>query len=372
MDKQFETVIYARVSSETQKADRTIDSQISAAVEHAKSMGEIVPEEAIFIDNGYSGATLQRPALDNLRNHIFLGEVSRVIVYSMDRLSRSLGHQLSLLEEFKQGEIELLLVNGTPCDDTPEGNLTHQIQGVLAEYERELLKSRTKRGRLHKARQGCVSVMSKAAYGYYYTPKNGNMDAKLEILEAEASVVRMIFELYVNKSKTISGVCKELHYQGIKTRSGKDYWCAATVRGILKNPISSGTAIYGKTRNRPRKKITKRIREKGEYPREDGAIDRLPHSEGIKIKVPAIIEESIYEQAQKKLAENREKAKRNKKQVIILSGKLVCESCGYAMHKSGGNYYRCSQKGAVLEKLQKCEMKSINRDQLDEIICGLP
>ena len=127
--------IYARVSSARQKKDETIGSQTAALREHAAQARLDVPEDWVFEDEGHSGATLVRPALEALRDLVAQGCVDVVLVYSPDRLARKFAYQALLLEEFARAGVRAEFVKG-PRGDTPEDQLLVQFQGIFAEYER--------------------------------------------------------------------------------------------------------------------------------------------------------------------------------------------------------------------------------------------
>ena len=126
---------YARVSSEQQTAAHTIESQLAALSERAKVDGSPVPEERQFVDDGYSGATLVRPALDRLRDLVALGGIDRIFVHSPDRLARNYAYQVLLIDEWRRAGIEVLFLNRS-LGQSPEDDLLLQVQGVVAEYER--------------------------------------------------------------------------------------------------------------------------------------------------------------------------------------------------------------------------------------------
>jgi predicted site-specific integrase-resolvase len=126
---------YARVSSEQQAAAHTIESQTAALSERAQSDGTPVPPERQFVDDGYSGATLIRPALDRLRDLATVGAVDRVYVHSPDRLARNYAYQVLLLDEWRRCGVELVFLN-RPLGQSPEDDLLLQVQGIVAEYER--------------------------------------------------------------------------------------------------------------------------------------------------------------------------------------------------------------------------------------------
>lgn len=180
--------IYARVSSDRQKEEKTIASQTAALVEHAQQTGYTIVTEWLFEDEGYSGAVLVRPGLEQLRDLAATGQIDTVLVYSPDRLSRKYAYQVLLVEEFARHGVEVIFIR-SPKAQTPEEHLLLQFQGMIAEYERAQIAERTRRGKRHRAKGGSVNVLSGAPYGYRYVKKTESTDAYYEILRHEAEVV---------------------------------------------------------------------------------------------------------------------------------------------------------------------------------------
>lgn len=162
--------IYARVSSEQQATSNTIDSQIAALEARLAQDGLTLVPEGRFIDEGYSGATLVRPALERLRDAVAAGNLDRLYVHSPDRLARRYAYQVLLIDEFHRAGVEIIFLN-RPIGLSPEDDLLLQVQGMVAEYERAKILERSRRGKRHAARQGAVSVLSGAPYGYRYVGK---------------------------------------------------------------------------------------------------------------------------------------------------------------------------------------------------------
>ena len=180
--------LYARVSSDKQAEAGTIESQVAALQEQMLKDGVGVDPELCFIDDGYSGSTLVRPALERLRDAASIGAVERLYVQAPDRLARSYVHQVLLVDELKQCGLALVFLNRA-VGETPEDQLLLQVQGVVAEYERAKILERSRRGRLHAARQGKISVLaSSAPYGYRYVSKQeGGGQSRGYELEARAT-----------------------------------------------------------------------------------------------------------------------------------------------------------------------------------------
>src|SRR6516162_748004 len=194
--------IYARVSSNQQKEQQTIQSQTAALVEYAKTHGYMIPSAWQFQDDGYSGATLVRPGLEAIRDLAATGQITAVLVYSPDRLSRKYAYHVVLAEEFARAGVELVFLQA-PSAATAEDQLLVQFQGMIAEYERAQIAERSRRGKRHRALQGCVNVLSAAGYGYRYIKKTDVSAAYYQVVNTEAEVVRMMFDGYTRQGFSI-------------------------------------------------------------------------------------------------------------------------------------------------------------------------
>ncbi len=185
--------LYARVSSEQQATAHTIESQIAALSERAQADNAPVPLERQFLDDGYSGATLVRPAMDRLRDLAAVGGVDRIYVHSPDRLARNYAYQVLLIDEWRRAGIEIVFLNRS-LGKSPEDDLLLQVQGIVSEYERAKIMERSRRGKKHAAQRGSLNVMSNAPYGYrYVTVHDGGGQARFEPVSVQVDVVRDIF-----------------------------------------------------------------------------------------------------------------------------------------------------------------------------------
>ena len=186
--------IYARVSSDRQKEEHTIGSQVLALMDYARKEACTVAEEWIFQDEGYSGASLVRPGLERLRDLASEGQIETVLAYSPDRLSRKYAYQVLLIEEFGRHGVDVDFVKSLKAT-TPEEELLLQFQGMIAEYERAQIAERSRRGKRYRAKAGSVNVLSGAPYGYRYIKKTDSSAAYYEVIEEQAEVVRDVYEL---------------------------------------------------------------------------------------------------------------------------------------------------------------------------------
>jgi len=374
MDKP--AVIYARVSSDQQKENHTIQSQTEALIKYAKTHGYAVPPAWQFQDEGYSGATLQRPGLEAVRDLAAAGQIAAVLVYSPDRLSRKYAYQVLLAEEFARCGVDLVFLQ-SPSTASAEDQLLVQFQGMLAEYERAQIAERSRRGKRHRAQQGSINVLCGAPYGYRYIKKTDTSAAYYQVIEAETGVVRAIFDWYTRTGLSIGAITRELNQRQIPTRSGNGRWERPTVWGVLRNPAYSGRAAFGKTERRERQRITRRIRQRGGVPARLSAIQDRSPEEWIEIPVPALVSEDTFALAQEQLQRNKQFASRRTIRPTLLQSLLVCQHCGYALSGTSGGrkphgilyYYRCigSDSWRHLNG-PVCQNRPLRQDYLDELI----
>lgn len=172
--------IYARVSTDQQKQEHTIDSQTQALIAFAQGAGYSVPAEWVFEDVGYSGATLVRPGLEQVRDLAAEGQIQALLALSPDRLSRKYAYQVLLTEELARGGVETVFIKA-PTAKTPEDHLLLQFQGMISEYERAQILERSRRGKRHRAKLGEVSVLGQAPYGYRYMRRTDERAAYFEV-----------------------------------------------------------------------------------------------------------------------------------------------------------------------------------------------
>jgi len=367
--------IYTRVSSERQKEEGTIASQTALLLEHATAHELSVPNEWIFQDEGYSGATLARPGLERLRDLAAEGQIEAVLIYAPDRLSRKYAYQVLLIEEFSRRGVETIFLKSAAAE-TPEERLMLQFQGMIAEYERAQIAERTRRGKRHRAKGGCVNVLSGAPYGYRYVKKSEHSQAFYEVIEGQAEVVRKVFAWYTQELWSIGAIARQLNEDQIPTRSGRGHWERSTVWGMLRNPAYQGSACFGKTELCPRQRITRALRQKGGYARRTSSNRERERSQWIEIAVPALISQATFTLAQERLAQNQQRSVRNTQEPTLLQGLLVCEQCGYALYRTSTRttrrqikYYRCLGSDRYRHlRGPVCSCRPIRQDYLDELV----
>jgi len=367
--------IYARVSSDRQKENHTIASQVAALRDYAQAHEYKVPAEWCFQDEGYSGATLLRPGLEALRDLAAGGHLEAVLIYSPDRLSRKYAYQVLLAEELSRCGVELVFLKA-PSGATPEDQLLLQFQGMIAEYERAQIAERSRRGKRHRAHQGSISVLSGAPYGYRYVRKSDTAAAYYEVLEAEAAVVRRVYETYTQERLSINAIAHRLNEEQIPTRTGTSRWERSTVWGMLRNPAYQGRACYGKTELRPRQRITRPLRKRQGLASRNSANHERPRPDWIEMAVPALVSEATFALAQEQLESNKHHSPRRTIEPSLLQGMLVCERCGYSLYRTSTQtsarklyYYRCLGSDAY-RHLQGavCDNPPVRQDHLDAVV----
>src|SRR5215217_9446300 len=285
--------LYARVSSDQQTEQGTIASQVAALEARILQDGLPLEPDYRFVDEGHSGATLIRPALERLRDAVAAGTVDRVYVHSPDRLTRRYAYQVLLIDEFRRLGVEIVFLNWA-IGLSPEEDLLLQVQGMVAEYERAQILERSRRGKRHAAHRGAVSVLSAAPYGYRYTDKrNGGGTARYEIVEDEASVVRLMFGWLGRDRVSIGEVCRRLRQAGHRTRAGVA-WERGTVWRLLKNPAYAGRAAFGKTRAGPLRPRLRPVRGSCGRPRRGAAGYAVDPTEWIDVPVPAVVDPVLF------------------------------------------------------------------------------
>ena len=369
--------IYARVSSARQAKDQTIGSQLSALREHAATSRLEVPEEWVFADEGHSGTTLARPALEALRDLAAQGCLDVVLVYSPDRLARKFAYQALLIEELARCGVRVEFVKG-PRGDSPEDQLLVQFQGMFAEYEKAQLMERYRRGKAWRAKTGSVNVLGGAPFGYRYVRKTPETGARYEVVPHEAALVAEMFRRYADDGAAIAGLRRWLTAEGVRTRTGKERWDRSVIWGMLRNPAYAGTAVFGKTQavHEPAG-LNRTARLAGRtVPRQVRVQDR-PREEWTGIPVPALVDEETFDRVQQRLADNKRFASRNTKVPSLLQGIAACAACGYGYYRAtttttAGNkiyYYRCLgsddyryQGGRV------CGSKPVRADYADQVV----
>ncbi len=367
--------IYTRVSSDRQKEEQTIGSQVWALTEYARNEGFTVPDEWIFQDEGYSGATLLRPGLERLRDLACEGQVEELLIYAPDRLSRKYAYQVLLTEEFARHGVEVIFLK-SPKSTTPEEHLLLQFQGMIAEYERAQIAERTRRGKRYRAKCGLVNVLSGAPYGYRYVKKTESSSAYYKVIEQEAEIARTVYRLYTEDGLSINAIARWLNDRNIPTRKKISRWERSTIWAMLRNPAYKGKACFGKTQIVERQKITRPLRKRGGFSPRCSANRERPRQDWIEIPVPALVNEEVFALAEERLEHNKRYSLRRTIEPTLLQGMLVCSQCGYAYYRTSTRtskrklyYYRClGSDDYRYENGRVCNSRPIRQDYMDAVV----
>lgn len=380
MSDTLTVALYGRVSSQRQAEELTIQSQVDALLERTRQDGLIVAEEHYFLDEGYSGSTLQRPALERLRDLVHCGGLDRVYVHSPDRMARNYAYQFILLDEFKKHDVEVVFLNHDSQNRSPEGEMLLQMQGIIAEYERAKILERTRRGRRYAAKQGKVSALAHAPYGYRYVSKrDGDGEARYDIVLDEASLVKEMFTWVGIEGLSLGDVIRRLADRGIPTATGKAKWDRATVHGILRRSTYTGAAKFPQTQLIPRKPGRRPKRGDPEIPRQEKVARATLPEEQESIRVPAIVSQELFDAVADRLEENRRRHREQKKGTeYLLSGLLVCRCCGSAFcghriprrNRQGPyEYYHCLGRDGYRHGGEAiCTNGSVNAEKLENSV----
>lgn len=334
--------IYARVSSDTQAKEGTINSQIDALRQEAQAKGLNILHECL--DDGVSGTTLERPGLDHLRELSSEGLIEGVLILSPDRLSRKQVHLLLLMEEFSKRNIQVVFTN-QKFDNTPEGNFMLQIQGAVSELEKAKMLDRLRRGMKYAVEKKGQVIGSNTPYGYRFVRKTETTPAHWEVDPREAEIVRLVFDLYVNKNLKGVEIARFLEIEGMQSRSSANIWWGSSIYAILKNETYLGTAYMFKRKaikpkNHPKLKKYRKRKNSGKKER--------PREDWIGIPVTPLIDQKTWDTAQRLLKKNANRARRNNiKNQYLLRSLVVCGECGSMASGYVSNrktYYSCGAK----------------------------
>lgn len=352
-------IISTRVSTVHQEEGYSLQTQLEQCRRYAEANGFTVVAEFQDIK---SGTTLDRSGLTEARRMLQKGEAVAILVYSPDRLTRSIAHAVLLREEFRRYGAELHSVTRGLVGDSAEDSLTANIEAVFAEYWREKIAEATQRGKRAKVLSGKFPGYGHAPYGYQIV--GVKREACLEVMEQEARIVRLIYQWYAYGDEggvplTIFQVAQKLSELGIASPAdggnrGKlrplTVWNVTTIHRILRHAAYKG--IYYAYR----------------YKKVGNKLIRTPPEEWIPVAVPAIVDEQVWTAAQCQMDAQRCESKRNTQQEYLLRGHVKC-GCGYTMHcktcnskdsRNGVRYirlfYRCH--GGTNRATRICPYKS--------------
>lgn len=323
-------VIYIRVSTEGQKENTSIPEQKEKLLAYCKAKGWVCVE--IFIDPGYSGATLERPAMERMIQAVEEGNIDVILVTKLDRLSRSQKDTLYLIEElFLPNGVDFVSVAESFDTTTSFGRAMVGILSVFAQLERETIKERTFGGRIGRAKKGNWHGGGTDPIGYDY------IDGELVINEKEAEQVRMVFEYYA-AGLSIAAISERM--QGYTTKHG-DWRHPGTIATVLDNPLYIGTVHF------------------------EGTLTPDSHD--------PIVSKETFERVSYMRSGVHKYAKKGSK--YVLSGLVYCGKCGarYGVKQNSNKkkFYCCHSRSKVNRLMVKdpnCKNKNWILDDLEKIV----
>jgi len=308
-------VLYARVSSDKQRQEQTIESQVAELRRQIEAAGHVLVKE--YIDDGYSGAYLDRAALLDLLAASKMDTFDAVYFLCPDRIARATIHQDIIIAELVRHK-KRIFISGREHEETAENRFTLQIFGAVSEFERAKITERMMRGKLHRLRKGEFASGGIRAFGYDYRRKTETAPASLAINEPQAAVVRAMFEMYGSGNFGLCAITRSLEQQRIPTCKAARTWNVSNITRTLKNSIYVGVKYANRMTH---------VRD----PSGNGkhTLVERDRDQWIALKVPAIVSQELFDKAQERL---RLSAARYKQPRVkyLLSGLLECGECGRA------------------------------------------
>jgi site-specific DNA recombinase len=317
--------LYARVSTTRQAQAQTIEQQLTRLHSLAEQHGWTLSNQHIYRDDGFSGASLNRPGLDRLRDAAAQAAFDAVLITAPDRLARKYVHQVLLIEELEGCGCQVRF-SDRPMSQDPHDQLLLQIRGAVAEYERVLITDRMRRGRLAKLRAGQLLPWSRPPYGYQIDPQHPRDPTRVRADAITSVIVQQIFAWYLEPQATLYQVTLRLNTAQVATPTGKQRWTTASIRNMLTNPAYTGTAYANRTREVAACKRRSALQPLGR----GTSYVRRQAEDWIPIAIPAIVEQEVFAQVQAKLGQNQHQARRNNRAHAYLLRALV--SCGHCQH----------------------------------------
>ena len=362
--------IYMRVSTQNQEEEQTIENQQIELLARIAKDGVILPPENIYADDGWPGSTLERPALDEMRQDAKFGKFEVLYFYDRGRVARKMMLQEIVFDDLRGLSIELIGlhdINGVSAEEVLMG----QVIGLFHEYERIKIADRMRIGKLRKVKenQKLLGYNPKYGYNYLHRIKNGPKarDAAFVINPEQAKVVSMIFEFSAQGLSKYSIRTKLFELGIMPPKAKSNTWSTGVIDRLLADSTYMGEHFYGKAEA----VATKNPRKITKYKRVlKGSRKIRPKSEWLPIKVPAIIEPTLFYQVQDRLAKSAQMRSNNKKHNYLVGGLIKCV-CGKARQGDPANgclYYRCNDRMNHPLGTRECFRKSVNATVLDDLV----
>ena len=350
--------IYCRVSTDSQESEGTsLQTQLEACLKYCQDKGYDV---AYRFSETYSGLSLERPKLNELRELVRNEQIDLVVVYCLDRLSRNATHGVILRDELDKHHVMIESVT-EDIDKTPLGEAITYLRGTFSQIEAEKIRERTMRGKKARAREGRMSGGFHTTYGYHYVKVSQKNGGRRIINETEASWVHQIYQWLANEGLSTNAITYRLRALNVPSKSGR-IWSRRSVQTILKNPVYTGTT-YAFTTAKGGQQFTR------------------PQTDWIEIPgvTPAIISQDLFDAAQRQLQVNRQKTVPTTKHEYLLRGHIKCRQCGrsYAgtasVNIQNGKqhtqlFYRCIGRKKMFAPIERCGNKGWSARRLEAMV----
>ena len=290
--------LYVRVSTANQTQAQTIDQQVDRLRAYVTEQQWRLEDRHIYRDDGRSGADLNRPGLDHLRDAVHNGDVDHVLLTAPDRLARNYVQQMIVLDELERfgAQVEFL---DRPMSNDPHDRLLLQIRGAVAEYERTLIADRMRRGRQRRYQAGTLLPWSCPPYGYRLNPDRPRDPTGLTTDAAEAALVGEIFAWYTDADMPLCSIAKRLTALGVSAPKGGHLWSVSTLSAILRQPAYTGHIYAGRFHTRAPKTRRSATHPLGKP--HDSLVAQPPETWIEVATIPALIPQEQFDRAQEKL-----------------------------------------------------------------------
>jgi site-specific DNA recombinase len=341
--------IYCRVSTDDQEKEGTsLTTQLEACLKYCQEKGYQVHRK---FSETYSGLTLDRPKLIELREMINRNEIDIIVVYCLDRLSRDPAHGAMLFQQLEEHNVRLEAVTET-IENTDLGKLISYIRGYASKLEADKIRERTMRGKIARVKEGKLPQGTGIGiYGYNWDKATG----KRTINESEAKVVRHIFTMAL-ASSSFNKIAIELNHQGVRTKSGS-LWHPLTVRRLVNNPAYTGKTYYGMSKRVGKTKVISQ-------PKESWAL--LPDI------TPPIIPTELFDRTQEAVKQARLSRPVNPHAAYLLTGFVRCPKCGSPIGgttlKGKYRYYKCRGSMPTATRGKICDAGYIKAGKLEDSV----
>lgn len=292
MESMTKAALYARVSTDAQQKEGTINSQIAELKKQIAEAGHELVKE--YIDDGYSGAYLDRPALEELRAALKTNTFDAVYFLCADRIARDAIHQNIIVSELLKHK-KRIIISGKDYEENPENKFALTVFGAVSEFERAKLIERMTRGKQHRLRMGELASQGHICYGYTYARKTDTSAPALVVNEEQAAVVRTVFEMYASGNFSIGGISCVLEERGVPAYKGGYLWDHSRISKMLKTFTYTGMKYFNTMT------VVRNVSPNGTATRKGRKLVYRNRDEWIGIKVPAIVSQELFDKVQERL-----------------------------------------------------------------------